>query len=330
MHLFIAVRLWAHGCMAMGVAAAALLSVAPVMASEAAALLGKMAEASREQSFQGDFVYERAGSFSTHRVWRQAGDVVVERLLRTDGVPQEWIRRDGTLRCGSALTASVAWRDGGMLADQPASLSESYSLQVLGRSRVANRAVSVVAVKPRDPFRYAYELYLDADTGLLLESLLINENDALLERFQFTNLTFGPVAPQQLEAVNACLTVSAEGGADPAVQDRWMPAWLPPGFSPVRRESRQLGGDQLPVVIQVFTDGLARFSVFIEPLPGDRVADDLRAQLGPTVAVSRRLVMPDGLYLATVVGEVPPVTAERVAASLSSEFDAGAVTDTAP
>ncbi len=316
--------------MAGGLASAALLLAAPAVADEASDLLESMANAAREQSYQGDFVYERTGSFSTHRVWRQADGAVVERLLRTDGVPQEWLRRDGRLECSSALAAGLAWHDSEMLSDDSITLHNWYSLQVLGVSRVANRPVTVVAVKPRDPFRYAYELYLDVDTGLLLQSLLINDNGALLERFQFTNLETGPVAPEHLSAASTCLATSEESVFDTKADERWMPAWLPPGFTPVRRETRRVDGDEIPVVIQVFTDGLARVTVFIEPLAENRVADDLRAQLGPTVAISRRLVLSEGVYLATVVGEVPPLTAERIAASLSPEFDPNAVIETSP
>lgn len=316
---------WVKNCMTAGVASAALLFVSVSVADEARVLLQSMAEAAREQSYQGDFVYERSGSFSTHRVWRQANGAIVERLLRTDGAPQEWVRRDGRLVCSSGLTNGIVWRDSAMLVQDPFALDNWYSLQVLGVSRVANRAVSVVAVKPRDPFRYAYELYLDADTGLLLQSLLLDENQALMERFQFTNLEVGAVPAGQLEAVGACPVAREESGSGAAIDDRWMPRWLPPGFSPVRREVRQLDGSAAPVVTQVFTDGLARFTVFIEPLDDEVIADDLRAQLGPTVAVSRKLSVSEGAYLATVVGEVPPLTAERVAASLAPDFDPGAV-----
>jgi sigma-E factor negative regulatory protein RseB len=42
----------------------------------------------------------------------------------------------------------------------------------------------------------------------------------------------------------------------------------------------------------------------------------MRTQLGPTVAVSRRLKTDDGDVMVTVVGEIPPGTAERVALSM--------------
>ena len=71
----------------------------------------------------------------------------------------------------------------------------------------------------------------------------------------------------------------------------------------------------------LYDDGLARFSVFLEPLNGASVTDT-RTQLGPTVAVSRRLTTPDGEMMVTVVGEIPIGTAERIALSMRSDTTA--------
>ncbi|MCY1181068.1 Sigma factor AlgU regulatory protein MucB [compost metagenome] len=68
----------------------------------------------------------------------------------------------------------------------------------------------------------------------------------------------------------------------------------------------------------MFDDGLARFSVFVEALNGGSAAD-IRTQLGPTVAVSRRLTTPKGEMMVTVVGEIPIGTAERIALSMRSQ-----------
>jgi len=65
----------------------------------------------------------------------------------------------------------------------------------------------------------------------------------------------------------------------------------------------------------MYDDGLSRFSVFLEPLNGASVTD-ARAQLGPTVAVSRHLTTPGGDIMVTVVGEIPIGTAERIALSM--------------
>jgi sigma-E factor negative regulatory protein RseB len=68
----------------------------------------------------------------------------------------------------------------------------------------------------------------------------------------------------------------------------------------------------------MYDDGLARFSVFLESTDGASVTET-RTQLGPTVAVSRRLNTVDGEVMVTVVGEIPIGTAERIALSVRSE-----------
>ena len=68
----------------------------------------------------------------------------------------------------------------------------------------------------------------------------------------------------------------------------------------------------------MYDDGLTRFSVFLEPLNGATVTDT-RTQLGPTVAVSRRLTTAQGDMMVTVVGEIPVGTAERIALSMRTD-----------
>ncbi|MEH6498876.1 MAG: MucB/RseB C-terminal domain-containing protein [Pseudoalteromonas distincta] len=313
-----------------GASVAALFLTSPVFAESAVApepnaLLERMVDAAQQQSYHGSFVYERSGSFSTHQVWLQHdGDQTSERLLQTDGQPQEWLTRNGDVVCTSSLAQPAGWRETDQLAEQLELLHNWYTLQVLGSTRVADRSVFVLAVKPRDPYRYAFELYLDQETGLLLKSLLINERSVLLERFQFTSLELGQVPTESLQTSGVCLPLQSTannvaGQAD--VGEDWVPGWLPPGFVLGHREVRQLDGGSGELITQVYTDGLARLTLFVEPLGEEGIADDLRAQLGPTVAISRKLVRAEGDYLATVVGELPGAAAERIADSLAPDFD---------
>ncbi|MEH6490835.1 MucB/RseB C-terminal domain-containing protein [Halopseudomonas sp.] len=300
---------------------AALLVSPSALADDAVTWLQRMSEAANQVSYNGAFVYERSGSFSTHQVWHRAdGDVITERLLQADGEPHEWVRRDGHVQCASSYSAGPVWDSASQASQDPDSLGQWYSLEVLGTTRVADHATTVVSVKPRDNFRYAYELYLDTETGLLLKSLLINERGTLLERFQFTNLAYSDIADANLEPGAACLqlgvTLKGEQG-----QTDWQPGWLPPGFTGGPIDVRAFSVDEPAVSSRVYSDGIARFTVFFEPLGEDRLANDLRAQLGPTVAVSRKLNAGDGVFLATVVGEIPPETAERIAASFEPDAE---------
>lgn len=295
---------------------AALLISPLVQARDASQWLQGMVDAVGQQSYSGSFVYERSGSFSTHHIWHQADNAgITERLLRADGEPQEWVRQDGQIQCASSFAAASGWPADASVSLSPDKLARWYALDVLGSTRVADRPVTVVAMKPRDAFRYAYELYLDDQTGLLLKSLLINERNVLLERFQFTDVQFNDLDDDQLDAGPGCLALTEPAPEKLIDTSGWVPGWLPPGFVAGDPVVRSFERNEPPVMSQAFSDGLARFTLFVEPLGEGALAEDLLAQLGPTVAVSRRLQVDGAPYLATIVGEIPPATAERVAAS---------------
>jgi sigma-E factor negative regulatory protein RseB len=295
------------------------------MASEAMDWLQRMTMSATEHSFRGAFVYERTGSFSTHYVWRDRSEAAVtERFVQTDGPLQEWVRRDGELICSGGAPATAALQETDITFKALSELEQWYDVEILGTTRVASRPVTVVAVRPRDAHRYAFEYYLDQESGLLLKSLMINERQALLERFQFATLELGPVDPAQLDPLSECQPVVDDLATEVLRNSPWQPAWLPPGFAVGDQRSRVLReGDDRQLLSHVYSDGLARFTLFVEPLEGPDVAANLRAQMGPTVAVSRLMQLDGVSYLATVVGEVPPATAERVVGSLLVEQEGG-------
>ena len=298
-----------------GLACCLIPSVA--LADEAQDWLSKMTEAARELSFRGAFVYERTGSFTTHQIWRNVeAEHVTERLVQSDGPVQEWLRRDGRLVCSSTAGTGLNPHAASQPVDELELLYDSYVTSVTGSTRVSDRPVIVLALSPRDVHRYAYELYLDAETGLLLKSLMIDSRGVLLERFQFAAVAFGPIPAEQLETVTDCSRLDAAQAASGSVGDEWRPAWLPQGFKLQSEAAETVEGATSPGLARTYTDGLTRFSLFIEELGENRQAEDVRAQLGPTVAISRRLTMPEGLFLATLVGEIPAATAERIVASL--------------
>jgi sigma-E factor negative regulatory protein RseB len=290
----------------------------PVHATDAQDWLGRLAEAEQQQSFHGTFVYERNGSFSTHTIWHQAsgGAEVRERLLQLDGPVQEVLRVNGRAECVSGgLADSVAdgqnWPARALDAKQ---LAAWYDLRIIGESRVAGRDAVVLAVLPRDQHRYGFELHLDRETGLPLKSLLLNEKGQLLERFQFSSIDMNAPAEADLKPGSTCQPVrfAESKNVDPKA---WHSEWLPPGFALNSAVERHSAVNSEPVACLMYGDGLARFSVFLEPLHGATV-EDARTQLGPTVAVSKRISTTAGDVMVTVIGEIPLGTAERVALSM--------------
>ena len=286
---------------------------------EASEWLNKLAQAEQKQSYQGSFVYERNGSFSSHDIWHRVQDgKVSERLLQLDGTAQEIVRVDGKVQCVSGALASgvSSLPDAAPRMLDPLKLMSWYDLSVQGKSRVAGRDAVIVSLSPRDQHRYAFELHLDRKTGLPLRSLMLNEKGQLLERFQMTSLdTDNLPTDAQLHASAACKPVERVASTKTEAVAGWRSDWLPPGFELINSTVRRDPTRDSAVSSLMYDDGLARFSVFLEPVKEDASAD-VRTQLGPTSAVSRRLNTPKGKVMVTVVGEIPLGTAERIALSM--------------
>jgi sigma-E factor negative regulatory protein RseB len=178
---------------------------------EASEGLNKLAQAEQKQSYQGSFVYERNGSFSSHDIWHRVQDgKVSERLLQLDGTAQEIVRVNGKVQCVSGALASGVSNlpDSAQRSLDPLKLMSWYDLSVAGKSRVADRDAVIVTLTPRDQHRYAFELHLDRRTGLPLRSLMLNDKGQLLERFQMTRLdTDGQPTDKDLQASAACKPV---------------------------------------------------------------------------------------------------------------------------
>ena len=227
---------------------------------------------------------------------------------------RKWSGRRGTQCISGGLADQLAdaqlWP---VRKFDPSQLASWYDLRLVGESRVAGRPAVVLAVTPRDQHRYGFELHLDRETGLPLKSLLLNEK-AVARAL--------PVHPVEYRR-GTCRRPVAGGRRMPGRrpgQGRRREPWLALGvaaarFHPDPQFHASQSGHPDPVACLTYGDGLARFSVFIEPLHGAMVGD-ARSQLGPTVVVSKRLQTDDGGQMVTVVGEVPLGTAERVALSI--------------
>jgi sigma-E factor negative regulatory protein RseB len=297
-------------------------SLPALAAADASQWLDRIDQAAQQRSFQGTFVYERSGSFSTHAIWHRAsGGRVLERVFQLDGPAREVVRADGRTQCATAAPEGAPSAEAGnqRLYD-PVRLKHWYDLKVAGDSRVAGRPAVVVMVTPKDRDRYALEVHLDRETGLPLQSLVLNTSGQLLERFQFTRFVTDTPSDSDLKPGRDCALVETAAPAKP-VASPWRAEWLPPGFEVVSTGvSQDAQGNRVNRLL--FDDGLAKFSVFVEAATSPQ-ATDARTQLGPTAAVSRRVRSGDGDLMVTVVGEIPMGTAERIALGIRAQAAPG-------
>lgn len=295
--------------------------------------LQRLQTAQATQSYQGAFIYERKGAFTTHQISRQISPdgQVIERFAQLSGPEHEVLRVDGQVACISSdatepLAVEPVWPIVNLEAQH---LQEQYKVIELGETRVAGRMVSVLLFSPFDQYRYPVEIYVDQATDVPLKTLLLNEQGQLLERLQFVQFQEGsdllPVDAELEQIVpNAkCATATATATQPTAtakvdVDVDWAVAWLPDGFTLVKSQYRQSPDSGNFVLSRMYSDGLASFSVFFESIDNLDI-DGSRRQLGPTAVVSRKVEQGVGALMVTVVGEIPIATAERIALSAEVE-----------
>lgn len=292
-------------------------------------LLERMSHALQTLNYEGTFVYFHDGDLDAmHIVHRHDANGTEERLTSLTGAAREVIRKPGNVECILPRKRLVVIDTSRRRTQFPmiltqvpktAGLAKYYDMIRLGRERTAGRDCEVIALKPKDGYRYGYRLWLDADTAMLLRSELVDDHGHTLERVMFTRLKLPAKIPaKDLEPTidSSGFTRRTRGSEAPAAADPGFDVRvtdLPPGYAKTVDEVQRLSGMDAPVRHMVFTDGLASLSVFAGPLrPGH---DALRGEshMGSVNAFGRVL---NGFRI-TVVGDVPAATVKRVAQSVA-------------
>lgn len=287
--------------------------------------LGKMDKALKEQNYQGIYTYMRGRQFNTVTIEHQFIEGQEhERLFHLNGEAREIERKGKEIVCYhlSADNHSPAKTNldhevpmgpfTRMFNENLVANKDLYNISLHGKGRIADRSAIRMAITPTRNDRYGYRLWLDEETGLLLQSHLVNRG-RVLEVFQFVKVDIG-VASGEFELASQATedTLKHLISPDPQsdlkpVKPNWQARWLPRGFRPV---SVPRDGNRM-----VFTDGMATLSVFVErtkKVPGP----ELSTLKGGTVVFSRPRQTSNGSQQITVVGEVPLDTAKRIAESI--------------
>lgn len=287
---------------------------------DAAVWLERMQHAAVTQNYQGTFVLTRGDITSTQKIFhRHDKGVEHERILQVDGSTGEVLRKDGAVTCilpeNKAVHLEPSAAPGGSAAAFAHIMPDSqfYLLRTGKTGRVANRPCQQIRIEARDEYRYSYSLWLDQATGLLLKSQTYDVDGSVLERFQFTSIEFPEVIHDSDLALEQSATITSREVIPVPPRDRlwpdglrWHAQWLPPGFA---------ASHERPPAAQnmmVFSDGMAAFSVFIEAVSHDPMPEGA-SRLGATTAYAQTLSHEPHRYAVTVVGEIPPLSAMKVA-----------------
>lgn len=309
---------------------AALLLAAslPAAAAETARQwLDEMSSALQTLDYDGTFVYLHDGKLEAMRIIHQvdAGGER-ERLVSLTGSAREVLRDDKSVTCIMPDNKSVMV--GQSRPRQPfpvvprdlGSVSHHYLLEDLGDDRMAGYTTRVIAITPKDNYRYGYRFWIDKNTRMLLKSDLTGADSEPIEQVMFTRLGIGAeISDAELEP-----SLTGEGYSwhrqedvrqDP-VADPGKPAWrvarLPAGFELTHFQHKRMRQEGAAAEHMVYSDGLATVSVYVERLTASAEALQGLSTMG---AVNAYGLLLDG-HQVMVVGEVPPVTVEMMARSV--------------
>jgi sigma-E factor negative regulatory protein RseB len=256
-------------------------------------------------------------------IHRVRGKDVSERLQSLDGSEREFVREGDELTCyfpdKKMVLVERRSPDGPLLGALPAITDgDSLVYEIRGgeRERLLGRTTRVVALHPRDEYRYGYRLWIDEQTSMPLKTQLCDQQGKVIEQILFSNIDLPERIPDSMfkplvDASNyrwlrADRQVVAAAAAPPAL---WEAMRLPPGFRMANQSTQSLPGSKEPVAHLVFTDGVASVSVFVEPRKADSATQQGAQRVGSSSAFS---TIVDG-HQVTAVGEVPPNTVQFIA-----------------
>jgi sigma-E factor negative regulatory protein RseB len=289
-----------------------LLGVGVAFGAEPKEWLDRMNRALTTRNYVGVFTHVHGGRVETLRIiHRVRGRDVSERLLSLDGSGREFIREGSELTCyfPDKRTVLVERRapDGPLLGALPAIDDGSalvYEIRGGERERLLGRTTRVVALHPRDEYRYGYRLWIDEQTSMPLKTQLCDQSGEVIEQIVFSNIDLPERIPDSMFKPQIDRQVATN--AAPAL---WEAMRLPPGFRMANRSAQAMPGSSEPVEHLVYTDGIASVSVFVERRKPNSKPSEGPARVGSSSAFS---TVVDG-HQVTAVGEVPPTTVELIA-----------------
>ncbi len=292
----------------------------PLAADDTISFLERISSADRELSYQGVFVLRKADRIMSMQVSHAADENGIrENLVSLNGENRQVIRNnDQVLSIYPDRDYFIISEGRDKSALHPAlpenldKLKAFYDIQRLDDDRIANHETAVIRLAPRDEYRYGYQYWVDANTGVLLRCDMLDANDEIIEQMMFTQLDYKDNLPASKFEYDGLDNLNAHrlGANRTVVEDSpWTVSNLPDGF--ILTQSSQRNRDEGTSLHLVYSDGLASVSVFIEEGSPDNHYLKGATSMGALNAYGTRHKQ----NYVTVMGEVPASTVQSIAVS---------------
>ena len=298
------------------------LNTTPAFAEQtpAGSLLHQMNEASQHLNYELSYILIKKNSIEP-LLYRHArlDDEQLAHLVYLSGPVREVIRRGGevsyiepgvepfTIDSSSMVAPTIP-----LLNANIEELSEFYDFIQVGRAREAGTACQVLRVVPKDGLRYSYVLWVDEKSKLPLRADLLDRDGEVLEQYRTIAYSINDQVRTILSGLNDVKLPEVLSLPKGQLEESfWRVNWIPSGFEPKELNRYRMVNTERMVESQMYSDGLFNFSVYIAD------SDNLSLK-GQLVRQGRRTLhsFVNGNLEISVVGDIPPATAKRIAQSV--------------
>lgn len=292
----------------------------------------RMHEASRHRAYMGTLVVSSGGNMASSRIWHVCdGEQQIERVESLTGVPRSTFRRNDQVITFSPQTkvAVAEKRESlglfpNLLKSTDTAIDQFYTAHQIGSERVAGFEADVVYIEPRDQLRFAYRVWSEKKTGLVVKLQTLDGQGQMLEEVAFSELQLdAPVSMNKLSRMMANTegykVESPELIKTTAAAEGWQLKNPVPGFrsmSCLRRPAAGGAAGADSTLQWIFSDGLASVSLFLEVYERRRHGPEGWMAMGATHTLTRRWSDNTGDWWLTAVGEVPAQTLQAFAQGL--------------
>jgi sigma-E factor negative regulatory protein RseB len=249
-------------------------------------MLQKMVKAMEVSNYQGTVVFLKNDKLEamkySHSIDKNKEQ---ERLVSLNSPLREIVRNSHEVSCLFKSTRQVIVDhrpyEHSFIVDVPKNLGEldaSYNFELVGEEDVAMMPSYVVAIQPKDDFRYTRKIWIAKGQFLPMKVVVYNLSGAVLEQVVFTEMQVKkqPVDAKFNTSPNTAdfAQRSTDGiAADSSEQASFEVTALPQGFKRIFFSRKPLHQAGQPVDHLLLSDGFASVSVYLETKKADPSAD---------------------------------------------------------
>jgi sigma-E factor negative regulatory protein RseB len=288
-------------------------------------VLQKMVRAMEVSNYQGTLVFLKNNKLEAMKYFHSnEKDNEQERLVSLNSPPREIVRNSNEVTCLYKLTRQVIVDhrpyERSFIVDVPKNLDDldaSYEFEIVGEEDVAMMPSYVVAIQPKDDFRYIRKIWVTKEQFLPMKAVVYDLSGGVLEQVVFTEIQIKnfPLDTKTDRASNIGKKQVDESIVSPEAsgQAAFETTTVPQGFKQIFFSRKPLHKSGQPVDHLLLSDGFASVSVYLETkkagTPPDFHIPEGMHSVGAVNSMSRTLA--DSQL--TVLGEVPTATVKFIA-----------------